>query len=158
MLELLDRVGLKTNVLKKFRMVCRLCQAKETHLEEAYGRWMTGAGIYCRERQRGRVQCTKCGEDMALRLMAAHMHKHYGKEMGGRRRWEATDTGGEPHIYRMAFPTAGGTWNFPIEGCPVTGGDKDGDAGPFIPPACPGYRHNFGGYKRPHTNGPPNAT
>ena len=27
--------------------------------------------------------------------------------------------GGEPRTYRLAFPTAGGPWNCPVDGCPV---------------------------------------
>ena len=41
---LFDRVGLKANVGKKVRMVCRPYHAAGTQLEAAYGRQMTGAG------------------------------------------------------------------------------------------------------------------
>ena len=33
-------------------------------------------------------------------------------------------TGGETQIYRMAFPTKGGPWSCPVEGCPVRAGTR----------------------------------
>ena len=41
---LFDRVGLKTNVGKTFRMFCRPCQAEGMQSKAAYGRRMTVAG------------------------------------------------------------------------------------------------------------------
>ena len=79
---------------------------------------MTGAGPSYRERQRGRVQCTECREEMALGSLAGHMQTQHGKEAGGRRRWAATVPGGEPSTYMMAVLTAGGPRNCPIEGFP----------------------------------------
>ena len=53
-----------------------------------------------------------------LRSLAGHMQINHGKESVGRRSWESTAPSGEPHTYRMAFPTSGGPWNFPVEGYP----------------------------------------
>ena len=43
----------------------------------------------------------------------------------------------------------------PRQGVSGTGGDEDGDAGSFLPPACLGYRHHFGGWKTPPPTVPP---
>ena len=40
-----DWAVLRTNIGKTVRMVCRPCQAAGTHLEAAYKRRMTGAGL-----------------------------------------------------------------------------------------------------------------
>ena len=53
---------------------------------------------------------------MALESLPAHLHIHNGKEMGGRRHWETTAPDGEPHTYKMDFPTVGAPRNFPGEG------------------------------------------
>ena len=70
---LLDRVGINTNVRKTVGMICCPCQATGTQSDVAAGRQMMGEGPSYRERQRGRVQCTECGEEMALGLLAGHM-------------------------------------------------------------------------------------
>ena len=51
LVSLFDRVGLRTNVGKTVRMVCRPCQAAGTQLVAAYERKMTGEGPTYRERQ-----------------------------------------------------------------------------------------------------------
>ena len=79
---------------------------------------MTGEGPSYQERQRGRVQCKECGEEMAFGSLAGHMRTQHARAMEGRRSWAAAPLGEEPRTYRMAFPTAGGTRNFPGEGCP----------------------------------------
>ena len=78
---------------------------------------MTGAGNSYQERQLVWVQCTECGEEMALGLLAVHLQTQYGKKTGGRRNWETTSLGREPRTYIMDFPTNGGPQNCPIEGC-----------------------------------------
>ena len=62
---LFDWVGLRTNAGKTVGMVCCPCQAVGTQSEAAYGRRMTGEGPSYWERQKGRVQCRECGEEMA---------------------------------------------------------------------------------------------
>ena len=32
--------------------------------------------------------------------------------------WTASPPGEEPRTYRMTFPTNGGPWSFPVDGCP----------------------------------------
>ena len=54
---------------------------------------------------------------MALRLLSGHMQTQHGKEAGGRLRWEAMTTSGEPRTYRMALPTSEGPCNCPVEEC-----------------------------------------
>ena len=46
------------------------------------------------------------------------MQTQHGKEAVGRWHWEATAPGGEPHTYRMSFPTVEAPRNCPVEGCP----------------------------------------
>ena len=53
---LFDRVGIQINVLNMKGMLYRPCHAVGTHLEEAYKRRMTGAGLTYRDRHRLRVQ------------------------------------------------------------------------------------------------------
>ena len=48
-----------------------------------------------------------------------------------------------------------GTAELPRQGRSGTFSNKDGDAGSFIPPACPGYRHHFGLGKPPPPTVPP---
>ena len=55
-------------------------------MEAVHGRRMTGTGPSYQDRQRGRIQCTECGEEMALGLMAGHMQTQHGREAEGRRR------------------------------------------------------------------------
>ena len=45
LLGMFERVGLRTNVRKKVRMVCRPCQTAGTQLEAAYKQTMTSAGL-----------------------------------------------------------------------------------------------------------------
>ena len=132
LLGLFDGVGLNTNVGKTVGIFYRLHQVEGTKPEAAYGRRMKGLGTSYQERQRGQVQCTKYREEIALRFLEGHMQIQNGKESVGRRHWEATSPSGEPHTYRMAFLAAGGP-----RGVPGTGGDKDSDAGPFLPLVCP---------------------
>ena len=114
---LFDRVGLKTNVRKTSGMVCRLCQSARTQSEMVYGIMITGAALLYRERQRGRIQCKECGEEMALGSLVGHMQTQHGRTAEGRRRWKPTPPGKEPGTYRMAFPTTGGLRNCLVEGC-----------------------------------------
>ena len=61
MVGLFDRVGLKNNVGKAFRMVCRPFQVAGTQSEASYGIIMTRLRPLYRERQWGWIQCTECG-------------------------------------------------------------------------------------------------
>ena len=61
--------------------------------EAAYGIRMMGEGPLYRERQRGRVQCKECGEEIALGFMAGDMQTHHGRSAEGRRNWAYTASG-----------------------------------------------------------------
>ena len=76
---LFDRVGLLTNAGKIVDMVFRPCQAAGSQLEAAYGRRMTEEGPSYLERQKGRVQCGECGEEMTAGSMAGHMNTQHGR-------------------------------------------------------------------------------
>ena len=96
-------------------MVCRPCQAAGTRSEVAYGIRIIGEGNSCRKRQKGRVQCKDYRDDMVCGLMAGYMRTQHGRAMEGRRSWEATPADKDLQTYRMAFPTAGGPRNCPVE-------------------------------------------
>ena len=46
------------------------------------------------------------------------MWMQHVRAVEGRQSWAAVPLGEEPRTYRMAFPTAGGPQNYPVEGCP----------------------------------------
>ena len=73
------RVGLQTNVGKTAGMFFRPCHAARTQLEATYGQQMTGEGPSYWERQKGRVQCRECGEEMVAGLMAGHTKTQHGR-------------------------------------------------------------------------------
>ena len=70
---LFDRVGLMNNVGKTVGMVCCPCQAEGTQMEAAYMRQMKGEVTSYQERQKGRVQCRECGEEMTAGSLAGNM-------------------------------------------------------------------------------------
>ena len=122
LVSLFERVGLRTNVGKKVRMVYRPCQAAGTQSAASYGRKMTGEGPTYGERQKELVQCGECGKETAAGLLASHRVTQHGQAAEERWSWEALDTRGEPRTYRMAFPTKGGPRSCPVEGCPGRAG------------------------------------
>ena len=85
-----DRVGMQTNVGKKVGIVYHPCQAAGTQWEAAYKRRMTGEGITYRERQRARVKCSDCGEEMAMGSLEVYRKNKHGREAGGRRKWDTS--------------------------------------------------------------------
>ena len=98
-------------------MVCCPCQVARKKSEAEYGRRMMGAGNLYQERQWGQIQCNECGEEMALGFLVVHLQTQNGREAEERRHWEATAPGEELLTYRMAFLTARGLQNCPVEGC-----------------------------------------
>ena len=78
---------------------------------------MTGTGPSYQERQRARVQCSECREEMTLGLLEVHLQAHHGKAKGGIWHLGATPPGGELYTYNIAFPITEGPRNCPIEGC-----------------------------------------
>ena len=101
-------------------MVCHPCQATVGNITQAaYGRRLTGKGTSYKDRQRERVECAECGEQLAVGSMTSHLMSRHGKAARRRRQWTPQkETGAK--IYRMSFPTKGGSWRCPVEGCPGT--------------------------------------
>ena len=94
-----------------------MCQAAVTQSEAAYKQQMIGVGLYHQERQRVRVQCPECGEEMVLGLLLVHLKTQHRKATLGRCHWVISAPGGEPHTYKMGLPTAGVPRNCPVKGC-----------------------------------------
>ena len=90
---LFDRVGLQTNVGKTVGMVRCPCWEAGTQLEAAYRQRMTGEGPTYQERQKGRVQCRECGEDMAAVSLVGHNMTQHGRAVEARRSWKTSATG-----------------------------------------------------------------
>ena len=116
LVSLFKRVGLKKNLGKTVSMVCRPCQVAGNQSEEAYGRKMTGEGPTYRERQKERFKCRECGKEMAEGSLASHRMTQHGQAKEERWSWEASDTGGNPQTYQVAFSTKGGLRSCPVEG------------------------------------------
>ena len=117
-----DRMGLRTNVQKTVGVVCQLCRAVEVQAGEAYKRRITGEGKNYQERQRGWVQCTECGKDLARGLLAIHFQTQNGVERGGagQRDHEGYGNGGDnTRTFRMMFQEKAGPRPCPVEGCSV---------------------------------------
>ena len=70
---LFNWVGLRMNSGKMVGMVCCPYQAAGSQLKAEYERQMTGAGLSYQKRQRVRVQCLECGEEMVLGSLAVHL-------------------------------------------------------------------------------------
>ena len=79
LLGLFDWVGLRMNVGKMVVMGFHPCQTSFTQSEATYERWMTGAVLSYRERQKVRVQCLECGEYVELGLLVFHQQTQHGK-------------------------------------------------------------------------------
>ena len=79
---LFDRVGLQTNIGKTVGMVCHPCQAAGNITTAAYGRRITGEGHSYRERQRYRVACEECGEQLAVGSLLSHLMTQHGRAAG----------------------------------------------------------------------------
>ena len=66
-------------------MVCRPCKAACTQSKAAYMRRMTGEGLKYWERQRVRMKCLDCGEEMSVGLLEVHQQTQHGRDAVGRR-------------------------------------------------------------------------
>ena len=84
---------------------------------QGYRRRVTGEGLSWRERQRGRVACGECGEEIAAGSLSGHLMTRHGRAATRRHLWAPQTTGG-PRIYKMNFPTKGGRRQCPVDGCP----------------------------------------
>ena len=69
LVSLLERVGLRTNVGKTVRMICRPCPETGNQFEAAYEKKITGEGPTYQERRKERVKCGDCGKEMAAGLL-----------------------------------------------------------------------------------------
>ena len=67
-------MSLWKNVEKTVGMVCHPFHAAGNQLEAAYEKRMKGDGIPYRERQRVRVKCLECGEEMVTGSLAVHQN------------------------------------------------------------------------------------
>ena len=114
LVSLFERVVLRTNVGKTVSMVRRQYQAAGTQLEAAYGRKMTGEGPTYRERQKEQVECGECGKEMVVGSLASHRMTQHGQAKEERWSLEALATGGDPQMYRLAFPTKVWPKSFPV--------------------------------------------
>ena len=99
-------------------MVCHPCQAAGNITKAEYGRRIMGEGDSYRERQRDRVKCEGCREQLAVGSLSSHMMTRHGKAAGQRRQWNTPEEGRVPQEYWMSFPKKGGPRTCPVEGCP----------------------------------------
>ena len=79
---------------------------------------MKGEGPSYRERHKVRVQCRKCGEEMAAGSLAGYRMTQHGRAVEERCIWKTLARGEETRMYRMEFPDKGGPRSCLVEGCP----------------------------------------
>ena len=72
LIELFDRMGLKTNVRKTVGMLFRPFQVARIRAGEAYTRSMAREGRSFKERQRDWVLCPECGKELAKGSLVTH--------------------------------------------------------------------------------------
>ena len=117
LVAIFDRVGLLTNVDKTVSMACQPCWAGSgNRTTDGYRRRVTGEGLSYRERQRERVACGECGEEIAAGSLSGHFMTRHGRAATRRHLWAPQTTGG-PRTYKIAFPR-GSRRQCPVEGCP----------------------------------------
>ena len=105
LVAIFDRVGLQTNVDKTVSMACHPCWAGNgNRTTKGYRRRMTEDGSSFRERQRERVTCGECGEELAAGSLSSHLITRHGKAAPRRHLWAPQTTGGA-RIYKMNFPS-----------------------------------------------------
>ena len=95
--ELFYWLCLRKNSGKTVGMVFCLCQAAGNQLVATHERRLKGAGLSYRERERVRVQCSECGEEMEFGFLEVHLQMHHGKEAVWKKNWRTTAPGGDPH-------------------------------------------------------------
>ena len=80
LVAIFDRVGLQTNVDKTVSMAFQPCRAGSgNRTAEGYRRRITGEGNSFWERQRERVACGECGEEIAAGSLLSHLMTRHGK-------------------------------------------------------------------------------
>ena len=83
LMELFDRVGLRTNVAKTVSMACQIFRVLGVHSSEAYRLWMTGEGQTYRNQLHQRVQFPDCDVDLAAGSLASHIQAQHIVSWGG---------------------------------------------------------------------------
>ena len=83
-----------------------------------YGKQVTGEGPTYRERQKGRVYCRECGEEITAVFLASHMMTQHGWVEEARLSWKPPATREGPRTYRMEFTAKGVPRSCPVEVCP----------------------------------------
>ena len=117
LVDLFDRVGLRTNVRKTAGMVCHPFQAAGNLTTEAYGRSITGMGPSYRERLKDQVACGECGEMLEVGSLSSHLMTKHGRAAGRQRQCTTPAAGRGSQSYRMSFTAKGGPQKYPMEGC-----------------------------------------
>jgi hypothetical protein len=119
LVDLFERVGLQTNISKTKAMTCIPGSIRGKLSTLAYKRWMDGAGLTSRERQRQRVSCPTCGQGLAAGSLKQHMRTQHGtdgtdvEEYYGR----ADAPGRQPAGYSVSFPQDATKLACPVVGC-----------------------------------------
>ena len=92
---------------------------------------MKGEGPSYRERHKVRVQCRKCGEEMAEGSLAGYRMTQHGRAVEVRWRWKTLARGGRDADVPHGLPGQGRPAKLPGRGMPRTSGDEDINAGTF---------------------------
>ena len=134
---LFDRVGLRKNVRNTVGMVCHPGQAAGNLSTEAYGWRVRGGGTYIQ----GAAQRTS-GVRRVRRAVGGRIpvdSSDDSKQEGGSdtAAMEHTGRGDQTPDLQDVLHGEGRTAEMPSDGVPKHSGDKDGNAGALLAPACP---------------------
>jgi hypothetical protein len=117
LINLFERVGLRTNTQKTKAMICTPGHISGRQSDYVYERRMTGSGDNFQARQRRRVTCSICKASLAHSSIATHRRVQHGETtMSGL--YEPAPAVGLPAEYRVSFPKTVSKIDCPIEGCP----------------------------------------
>ena len=98
-------------------MVCHPCQAAGNLSEAVYRRRVTREGPTYRERLKGHVAFSKCGELLAAGSLSSHRMNQHRRVAEIRWQWSTPAAGTGPQTYKMTFPEKGGPLNCPLAVC-----------------------------------------
>ena len=149
LVSLFEQVGLQNNVGKTVSMDCRPCQVAGTQSVAVYWRRMTGEGPTYRERQKERVECRECGNEMAAVIVGIPQDDTAWEGNIGAMNLGILGHGRQPADVLAGLTDQGRATELPCRGLTRTSRDADSDADAFMQPECPGYRDNIGGRKTP---------
>ncbi|KAL9183034.1 hypothetical protein ACHAXT_004821 [Thalassiosira profunda] len=131
--ELFDRVGLRTNTTKTQAMICIPGKIRTRLSSDSYFRSRSGLMSAAQWESR-LVQCTRCGAELQASGLASHMasqHDVYvAYELESEFVEERVGTR-EPVTYR-AFRSVDGKWSCPVPGCPFEGTSKQWNLRPHF--------------------------